>query len=216
MKKIIIFGIVFLLIGVINVTATYWCGDGLCEADYCPSDCIDFLSTYCEGLIEPWECDDLCGSELGWIRPYDCSDYGYTPTEDCGCSSTDCEALGYYIECDSCCLGGDCLGTCIDETSRTGSYDYCTERGFIDEDECPICDECMGITESECIATYDLYAYCDSCCPVCDTCPGYEHCDSCCPITTRECPFQWWLLVIGAIIGFIIGMNYQKNKKRKR
>lgn len=215
-KKIIIFGIVFLVLASI-ASATYWCGDGLCEAEYCPDDCVDFLASYCGDLIEPWECDALCGSELGWIRPFECGDYGYTPTEDC-------------LDCDSCCPDcpdGDCLGTCIDESSRVAGDEYCTSRGYIDEDDCPVgedCPVCEDMTEVECIDTYGLFASCDdmltepeciatyglyddcddcdSCCPECDTCPGYEHCDSCCPEAEAEYQYPWWLLLIGFVVGY--------------
>lgn len=203
------FGILILM-GLVQgiVGGTYWCGDGICEAEYCPSDCVVFLASYCEGLIEPWECDDICGTELGWIRPPDCLDYGY------------------HLECDSCCVDGNGL-----PTDRGAVDDFCRGYGYIREEDC-LLGECT-ITDCEGLGMIDP----DDCAgmPDCielgyiqyDDCPecgiGYEECDSCCPSCEslgylmegdleEECPFQWWLLVIGGFVGYLVG----KNKKKRR
>ena len=180
MKKIILLGIVLLLIPL--VTATYWCGDGICETEYCPADCDIFLSTYCGDLIEPYECDDICGTELGWIRPFDCEDYGYTPTEDCA----ECPI------CPECEADIDCTDTGCTFTSRDGLETFCESYDFIRAEDCPDC-------------------------PACTSGEGYEDCDSCCPESSGtsgtydgDCPFQWWLLIIGGLVGY-----FTKRGKKK-
>jgi len=102
MKKLLIFGFVFILLASF-VSATPFCGDGTCDLPWelCP-DCEDECIAYC--------------SDEGMIYEVDCPE---------GTST--------------------CLGTCIDETSRTASDDFCTGRGYIDEDDCP--GDC---TEAEC------------------------------------------------------------------
>ena len=176
MKKIILLGIMFLLIGAFSTSAiaTYLCGDGICEAEYCPSDCTTYLSSYCGDLIEPYECDDICGSELGWIRPPDCVDYGYTPTEDCAAECEECEET-------------DCIDSGCTFTTRDGLETFCESYDFIRAEDCP-----------ECVSG-GSYSSCDSCCPA--TSGSYNE--------EEECPFQWWLLIIGALAGYF----YKKKKQ---
>lgn len=189
-KLIFLFCFLISLLGMTSfVSATYWCGDGFCEAEYCPSDCTTFLESYCDDRIEVWECDEYCGTTLGWIRPYECTDYGYTPTEDCE-------------ECEDCPVGG-ILG---DFPAREDIYDFCDSYGFIRPEDCASCEV---YSEETCMETYELFGFED--CPACaESTGGFSSCDSCC--NGDDCPFQWWLLVIGGVAGYFLGTYKKKSK----
>jgi len=149
----------------------------------------------------------------------------------CYCDYDYCELDGYpdecLMDCSSCEDRGlrtevECLGYCeglgmIDPEdcealplapSRSEVDDFCRGYGYIRSDDCPDselmdCDE-TACTESGFI-TYDS-------CPKC-TNNGYERCNSCCPVPEESYTFQWWLLIIGAVIGWLI--HYLIKRRRK-
>lgn len=189
MKKTILFGIVLLIslnfvfaIGLDFPDGGFGCDEEICVCgdELCIFDEVFYESPfYC-----PSDCEMTC-SDLGYIMPPDCLDYGY------------------HLECDSCCVEGF--------PSRAEVDDFCRGFGFIRLEDCPegmICDEMGYIFPDDCTdlgyITYDD-------CPICGE--GYEECDSCCPSCEDYktiCPFPWWLLVIG----FVIGYYFKKQKKK--
>lgn len=203
MKKIIMGIIVLMCLSIVSATFPITCGDEICVLD----ETIPTSPFYC-----PADCENTC-SDMGYIMPPDCLDYGYHLDCDSCCPDEDCPE----------CPSGDCIGICIDTTSRSGISDFCEGEGFCPPAECGVCtaEECgtMGYilppidgdcTIEECRSSgFIIIDECpDDDCPVCQG--DYEECDSCCAEQTK-CPFQWWLLVIGGIIGYFIRKN--KNKR---